>query len=44
MTEEEKKDWYESYLNEYYYDRGTEKGAVSYEEFCTREMWKEFIF
>lgn len=34
MTEEMKKACYESYLEDFYYEWGTYKGAITYEEFC----------
>lgn len=34
MTEEMKKSCYESYLGDFYYEWGTYKGAMTYEEFC----------
>ena len=34
MTEEQKRNLYESYLGEYYYEWGKEDGAMTYEEFC----------
>ena len=34
MTEEMKKACYESYLGDFYYEWGTYKGAMTYEEFC----------
>ena len=34
MTEETKKECYESYLGEFLYEWGTYQGSMSYEEFC----------
>ena len=37
MTEEMKKDCYESYLGDFLYEWGTTKGAMTYEEFCEEQ-------
>lgn len=34
MTEEQKRNLYESYLGEYYYEWGRYDDAMTYEEFC----------
>ena len=34
MTEEMKKECYQSYLGDILYEWGTTKGAMSYEEYC----------